>query len=199
MKLGSLTVLISASVVLLSPLSAVPISLVNPSFESETHGQYSGVVITGWEQADPGGTQFFGSISDVTAGYTSGLSGSNALWLTGTLTQLTSATFVTGVTYTLTFDVGNPSNVADYAGGGITVGFRTNANTGSGAFMAGGNGDELELCREGGAIGAAGEQRASLADFAGHQLVVEVEVADHEQPIVAGVVGGGFGTQGHGG
>jgi hypothetical protein len=138
MKLRPSIVLASAGLLLLSPLSAVPISLVNSSFESETFGPYSNSIPSGWTQVG----YFGGSVSDVITGFTSGLSGNNAMWLSGTLTQLTSATFVTGVTYTLTFDVGNPNDVGDADVPGLTIGFRNNVNAGSADFIGGGNGND---------------------------------------------------------
>jgi hypothetical protein len=128
------TLLVGAGLFALVPLSAAPITIVNGSFEDQTVSRYAGTVITGWnKQNSTPSTQWYGTIENVSAGFTSGLSGNNALWLSGTLTQLTSATYVEGVTYTLTFDLGNPNDVTASTSG-LTVGFRNDANITSSDF-----------------------------------------------------------------
>ena len=105
---------------------AQSISITNSSFESNT-GYNGGITstIVGWTNQTPA----YGDVSAVTSSFTSGLTGSNAIWLDGTISQLTAATFTTGATYTLTIDVGNPAGVTTNVNG-FQFGFRNAANTG---------------------------------------------------------------------
>jgi hypothetical protein len=116
-----------------SPVSqAQSIAITNSSFESATgsttvafNGTTPTAAITGWLPQ----TSTFGSVDNMTASFTSGLTGNNAIYINGGISQLTSATFVQGFTYTMTVDVGRPTGAVTPTQG-LQFGFRNNANSG---------------------------------------------------------------------
>ncbi|MCS6243842.1 MAG: PEP-CTERM sorting domain-containing protein [Opitutus sp.] len=120
----------------LASASAQSISITNPSFEANSG--YSGGTtssVIGWQaNSFPIGLGTYGSVDDVSAAFTSGLSGTNAFYIGGNIAQLTAATFETGRTYTLSFDIGKPTGAGPTTDG-FQFGFINNANT---AFIAGG-------------------------------------------------------------
>jgi hypothetical protein len=116
-------------------LSAQSISITNPSFElSSGYNGGATSTVTGWVAQ----TSTFGDVSNVSPSglnqFTTGLSGTNALYINGGVSQLTASTFETGRVYTLTVNVGNPSGGTPNANG-IQFGFRNAANNG---FISGG-------------------------------------------------------------
>ncbi len=116
----------SLSLLAVNATTAQTITLVNPSFElSSGYNGGSTSTIPGWDAQ----TTTFGQVTDVSAQFTSGLSGVNAIWINNSISQLTTETFTPGVTYTMTVDIGIPLNFTDPNTSGIGFGFRNAANT----------------------------------------------------------------------
>jgi hypothetical protein len=128
-----------ACLALASNLSAGVLPILNGSFEAETIDNTFGDNIktpaaggptgmfTGWGASSF--TSSFGSVSDSTALFTSGLTGTNSYRIGGVAFQNTGHTFTSGVTYTLSVDVGRTLASPAVTNSGMSFGFRKADNS----------------------------------------------------------------------